>query len=141
MARPTAFQRPLRQRPESYYEPARALAASASGEQASAVFLYRFGYVATAERKPGHGAGHASELSFVFGNTGADAQDRAAADLMGAYWTNFAKQGDPNGPGLPAWPAYTPSSDQLLAITTDGGAAAKAGGPELDAITAHYSHR
>ncbi len=24
-----------------------------------------------------------------------------------SYWTNFAKHGDPNGEGLPHWPAYT----------------------------------
>ena len=26
---------------------------------------------------------------------------------MAAYWTNFAKHGDPNGEGLPAWPAFS----------------------------------
>ena len=25
---------------------------------------------------------------------------------MGAYWTNFAKTSNPNGKGLPVWPAW-----------------------------------
>jgi carboxylesterase type B len=32
------------------------------------------------------------------------------ADRMGGYWTNFAKTGNPNGPGLPPWPQYEPST-------------------------------
>jgi para-nitrobenzyl esterase len=38
-----------------------------------------------------------------------ETDDRHLADAMSSYWANFAKTGDPNGPGLPQWSAYRPN--------------------------------
>jgi Carboxylesterase family len=42
--------------------------------------------------------------------------DRRVAEEMSSYWVNFAKSGNPNGPGLPAWPAFTDASGKVLYV-------------------------
>jgi para-nitrobenzyl esterase len=47
--------------------------------------------------------------------------DAAAAKAANAYWVNFAKTGDPNGPGTTVkWPVYDPRTDPIIDFTNDG---------------------
>ena len=64
------------------------------------------------------GATHASEIAYVFGNLSPDygPQDHVLSERMGAYWTNFAKTGDPNGQGLPHWAAFTRAGEETLVL-------------------------
>jgi para-nitrobenzyl esterase len=52
---------------------------------------------------------------FGFGYTPTPAEEALSAQMVG-YWTNFAKTGDPNGPGLPAWPSYDASTERTLTL-------------------------
>jgi para-nitrobenzyl esterase len=51
-------------------------------------------------------------------------EDQAVARMAQSYWVNFAKTGDPNGPGLPAWPRHDPSKDLIFDFRPDGSAGA-----------------
>ena len=114
-------------------EPAR-MAARAFVANRVPAYMYQFGYVpATARNFARYGAGHGSEVSFVFntlnarwGNPGeATPQEKELANIMNTYWTNFAKTGNPNGNGLPAWPLYDIQKENILDIDLDGKAVSK----------------
>lgn len=71
------------------------------------------------------GAYHSADLAYVFGTTdkvGNDfgPQDHAFSAMLVRYWTNFAKTGDPNDPGLPAWPAFTDERKQTQVLREEG---------------------
>jgi carboxylesterase type B len=49
--------------------------------------------------------------------------DQVLSDLMQQYWVNFIRSGDPNGPGLPAWPAFRSPSGGFMHFLPEGSAA------------------
>ena len=126
-----------------FAEPARNLAAlhAAAGQRA---WLYRFAYVNEAERAKRDGARHAAEIPYVFDVVGAMVKGSTEADrrmgaTVSAYWTRFARSGDPNGAGQPAWPAYAPARDAFLEFTNQGPRARKEpNGARLDYVKASY---
>jgi para-nitrobenzyl esterase len=109
-------------------EPARMTATAFVAKQAP-TYMYQFGFVPPAWRERArYGAGHGSEVSFVFntlnarwGNPGeATAEEKELARIMNTYWANFAKTGNPNGDSLPVWLLYDTQKETILDVELDG---------------------
>jgi para-nitrobenzyl esterase len=101
--------------------PARWFAAQASKK--AGAWLYEFSYVRVVRRGKIPGANHTSENPYVFDtqmivpNYSSEIQDadRRVASFMHSCWVSFAKTAKPVcGSGDPDWPAYDPTSDQLM---------------------------
>jgi para-nitrobenzyl esterase len=117
-------------------EPAR-LTVQLFTDQGLPAYEYRFSYVAPSaaaffagnpmmSQFSVKGAQHASEIPYVFNTVDAafgnavTPADEAMAKNASAYWVAFAKSGNPNGGGLPEWPAYSRNGDMILNFTQDG---------------------
>ncbi|HEY9164525.1 MAG TPA: carboxylesterase/lipase family protein [Candidatus Kryptonia bacterium] len=92
----------------------------------SPVYRYEFDQPLPA---PVNATPHASDIEFVFRvlssrNLPWTQSDRDASELIASYWTNFAKTGDPNGPGLPNWPRYDSAGGYQVMHLEENAAAA-----------------
>ena len=71
-------------------------------------------------------AAHFSELQYLFDLSSMTLKDTppmtdaqvALGKQMRAYWASFARNGNPNGPGLPQWPAFTPKGGPVMSLNT-----------------------
>jgi para-nitrobenzyl esterase len=89
----------------------------------SKAFVYYFDHVPPrAPDSPFNGAigaVHTEEMPYVFQHLDLwpvawTPQDRALSETLASYWTNFAKYGDPNAPGLPPWPAFEHGNQAVM---------------------------
>jgi para-nitrobenzyl esterase len=115
-------------------EPAR-FAANAFAANGSPAYLYMFSYVQTAMREQSRaGSPHGGDISYAFGTLGSGRggaptpEDLEVSRIMQSYWVNFAKTGDPNGAGLPAWPRHVAGKDRIMTFRPDGSVSA---GPDV----------
>ena len=73
-----------------------------------------------------YGAFHTSEVPYVFDTLGQSTrpwrdEDCRLAATMSSYWVNFIKKGDPNGDGLPRWPAFSSGSAVTMELGQKAG--------------------
>jgi para-nitrobenzyl esterase len=120
------------------------------------VYYYYF------EQKPPYPAGsrmadakgvpHGAEIPFVFGHVtptaGTDPgdmawrpQDQALSDQVVSYWTNFAKKGDPNGEGLPRWPAFSLAKPVVMHLRPAPAAGPLTNPQQLKVLDAYFAWR
>jgi para-nitrobenzyl esterase len=79
------------------------------------------------------GAVHSAEIEYALGNLATNKHyawepaDYKLSEVMETYFANFIKTGDPNGSGLPKWPAYSPGEGfQVMNLNADSCAAPEA---------------
>ncbi len=82
-------------------------------------YLYYFTHVPPGE--PNYGAFHSSEFGYALKtlklwNRPFVKWDFDLSEIMSSYWVNFAKTGNPNGPGLPEWPAFDSNSPRVIEL-------------------------
>jgi para-nitrobenzyl esterase len=79
------------------------------------------------------GAVHSAEIEYALGNLSTNEHyawepaDYKLSELMESYFANFIKTGDPNGSGLPKWPAYAPDGSlQIMNLDVESRAVPEA---------------
>jgi para-nitrobenzyl esterase len=91
-----------------------------------------------------NGANHAAELGYVFRTLDVRGgmprpEDIAMSEIVSRYWVNFAKTGDPNGAGLPTWPAFTAAEQQVMVFDTESSARPVPNLKMLEAMDAYFA--
>jgi len=96
--------------------------AEQAAKSGQATFFYHFKRVPPSATQT-IGAYHAAELPFVHGtNTPVlplNKEDKKLSTKMIAYWTTFAKTGQPNNEQCPTWEAFNPSDPKWMILDNE----------------------
>ncbi len=105
-------------------------------------FLYQFTRKppATGDKKR-FGAYHSAEIGYALHNLDSilrpwEPVDRKLEEITTGYWINFVKTGNPNGGGLPVWPAFSEKNPETMFLS-EAPAAKKL--PDQEALDFIYS--
>jgi para-nitrobenzyl esterase len=107
-------------------------------------FLYQFTRKPPAEGdKKRFGAYHTAEIGYALNNLDSIQRswlpvDRSLEKLMSAYWVQFVKTGDPNGPGIPVWGPFSGSDPQAMIFSESPESEALPDKAALDFLYNHY---
>lgn len=99
--------------------------ANVQSKQNKPVYVYRL-----ARKLPAtggyarYGAFHTGEVAYAYDNLRfidrslrpLEPKDDELAKTISTYWVNFMKNGNPNGDGLPQWPAYSTNHKQVMML-------------------------
>jgi para-nitrobenzyl esterase len=118
---------------------------SRTGE--SKVFVYYFDQkqpeIPNMPFKP-RGAPHAAEIKYVFRNLDENIfspEDIRLSELMAKYWTNFAKNGDPNGEGLPVWTEFSEQEPSYMYLNNDPACGTVPNLDKLELMERYFKYR
>ncbi len=117
----------------------------------SKVYLYYFDHVpprpADSPWRDATGAVHSEEIAYVFQYHDPSPSlrwspvDRLLSNDMATYWTDFAKHADPNGPGVPRWPAFTDAKPRVMQFTDAPRAGSVPNLQKLKLLDAYFAWR
>jgi para-nitrobenzyl esterase len=88
------------------------------------------------------GSGHGSDVPFHFQTLTVrgtpSKKDLALSEMISSYDINFAKTGDPNGKGLPSWPAFTDKNQQVMVFDAAPGARTYPLLPQMKTLDSYF---
>ncbi|HUG11148.1 MAG TPA: carboxylesterase family protein [Opitutaceae bacterium] len=93
-----------------------------------------------------HGMPHGVDVPYVFQTLNPEDPkltpgDRAISETVSTYWANFAKHGNPNGPGVPKWPEFTTNDRNVMYFHNEATVGSVPSADSLEVLDAYFAWR